>query len=58
MRYEVSTVDDNGALISLTFDNVNVGLVGESLVLFSEDDEQPVCGFDGGMWTTFRRVSE
>ena len=58
MRYEVSTVDDNGALISLTFDNVNVGLVGESLVLFSEDDEQPVCGFSGGMWTTFRRVSE
>ena len=38
MRYEVSTVDDNGALISLTFDNVNVGLVGESLVLFSEED--------------------
>ena len=58
MRYEVSTVDDDGALISLTFDNVNVGLVGESLVLFSEEDEQLVCGFAGGMWTTFRRVSE
>ena len=58
MRYEISTVDDNGALISLTFDNVNVGLVGESLVLFSEEDEQPVCGFAGGMWTTFRRVNE
>ena len=58
MRYEVSTVDDSGALISLTFDNVNVGLVGESLVLFSEEDEQSVCGFAGGMWTTFRRVSE
>ena len=58
MRYEVSTVDDDGALISLTFDDVNVGLVGESLVLFSEGDEQPVCGFAGGMWTTIRRVSE
>ena len=58
MRYEVSTVDDNGALISLTFDDVNVGLVGESLVLFSEGDEQPACGFAGGMWTTFRRVNE
>ena len=58
MKYEVSTVDDDGALISLTFDGVNVGLVGESLVLFSEEDEQPVCGFAGGMWTTFRRVNE
>ena len=53
-----SDLDDDGALISLTFDDVNVGLVGESLVLFSEEDEQPVCGFAGGMWTTFRRVSE
>lgn len=58
MRYEVSTVDDDGSLVSLTFDNVNVGLVGESLVLFSEEDEQPFCGFASGMWTTFRRVNE
>lgn len=58
MRYEVSTVDDDGSLVSLTFDDVNVGLAGESLVLFSEEDEHAVYGFAGGMWTTFRRVNE
>lgn len=56
MKYEISTFDDDHQSAVLEFSGVTIGLSGDSLVMFSAEDEQPVCAFAAGMWTTLRRV--
>lgn len=58
MKYEVSSLDDSNQPITLTFDGVVPSVVGDTLILFSEDGERCLYGFNPMMWSTFRAVED
>lgn len=58
MKLEVSSIDDSNQPTVLEFEGVVPSVVGDTLLLFSEDGERLLYGFNPVMWSTFRVVED